>query len=74
MIILAMVWSFCIFGGLAAIWVTGHPEIAVAGLILYALLSLLVPWILAMERLRRLSLPPGRGGSKSQGSQDEQSN
>jgi hypothetical protein len=48
-----MVWSFFIFGGLAAIWLTGHPAIAVFGLIWYALLSLLIPWILALERLRR---------------------
>jgi hypothetical protein len=54
MVILAMVWSLFIFGGLATIWLTGHPEIAVAGLIWYALLSLLVPWILAMEKLRRM--------------------
>jgi hypothetical protein len=48
-----MAGSFLIWGGLAAIWLTGHPEIAVVGLIWYALLSLLAPWILAMERLRR---------------------
>jgi hypothetical protein len=68
-----MVWSFFIFGGLAAIWLTGHPAIAVVGLIWYALLSLLIPWMLVLERLRRQSSPPGRDASRSGGNQNEQS-
>jgi len=72
-LILAMVWSFFIFGGLAAIWLTGHPAIAVVGLIWYALLSLLIPWMLVLERLRRQSSPPGRDASRSGGNQNEQS-
>jgi hypothetical protein len=49
----SMAWALLLVLGLAALFATGHPLVAVVILICYAVLSLVVPAVILLELQRR---------------------